>query len=101
MSSDTILIPRFQMTRNQCVSAREMLGWDQTRLSHESGVSLLAVGMYEAGMRRLRPISLQAIAYVFEKQGLVFLNGEPPIMGANVRGCCPNPCSSPDYYLLE
>lgn len=91
----------FEMNRKLCVQARELLGWDQTRLSAESGVGLLAIGMYEAGMRVLRPISCQALAYAFEKEGLVFLRGEAPIFGANVRGCCPNPRNASDYHLLE
>lgn len=99
--ADTIFVPMFHMNHSLCVQARELLRWDQLRLSQESGVSLLKLRAYETGAARLRSISQQAIAYAFEKQGLLFFPGEPPMFGANVRGCCPDPRTSPDYYLLE
>lgn len=100
-TSTTLRIPRFHMTRHLCVQARELLGWDQLRLSRECGVDLLKLGLYEVGIITLKPISRQAIAYTFEKQGLLFFPGELPLRGGNVRGCCPDPRKSPDYHLLD
>lgn len=97
----TLRIPMFVMDHRLCVQARELLGWNQERLSQETGIRLLTITFYELGARTLRPITRQALAYRFEKEGLVFFPGEPPMFGGNVRGCCPDPHNSADYHLLE
>jgi transcriptional regulator with XRE-family HTH domain len=101
MVSAYVDIALFQLTREQCIQAREMLGWNIQRLADESGVTPLAIEQYESGFRKLRPISRQAIAFAFETQALMFIPGYAPTFGDNVRGACPDPRGEPDYNLLE
>lgn len=94
-------IPLFHMNRAFCVQARQRLDWAIDRLAHESGVSPLAIEQFESGFRKLRPISLQAIAFAFEAQGLMFIPGYGILRGGDVQGACPDPRLSDDYFQVE
>lgn len=94
-------IQLFHMDRKLCVEARERLKWSIEKLADQSGVSALAIEQYETGFRKLKSISLQAIAYAFEAERLMFFPGQPVMTGGNVRGACPDPRRSPDYSQIE
>ncbi|OLU22353.1 hypothetical protein BVH03_24260 [Pseudomonas sp. PA15(2017)] len=94
-------IQLFHMDRKLCAAARYRLDWSIDRLAIQSGVSALAIEQYESGFRKLKPISLQAIAYAFEAEKLMFFPGQPVMTGGNVRGACPDPRLSSDYSQIE
>lgn len=83
-----------------CGPARVLLDWSIDDLSSASGVSTQAIQRIEDG-GSVNAISMQAVAFAFEVEGLVFFPGHPPLKGENCRGSTKNPRSHPDYHLLE
>lgn len=83
-----------------CRPAREVLSWSIDDLSAVSGVTIIAIQRLERG-EHLNPITMQALAFAFETEGLMFFPGHPPLRGENCRGSTRDPRSSPDYQLLE
>ena len=94
-------IPLFTMSPEQCAQARVLLDWSIDRLANTAGVTPLAIEQYESGFRKLRPISLQAIAYTFESEGLVFFPGHQPLRSDNIGGTCPDPHRSADIGMFD
>lgn len=94
-------ISLFTMSPEQCAQARQLLRWSVDKLANTCGVSSLAIEQYESGFRKLRQISLQAIAYAFESEELVFFPGVPPMRGENMRGTCPDPRRSAEIGMLD
>lgn len=83
-----------------CAPARELLGWNVDALASASGVSPHAIHQLERG-GRLKPVSMQALAFALEAEGLVFFPGHPPLTGENCRGATKDPRDRRDYHLLE
>jgi len=83
-----------------CGPARALLDWSIEDLSSVSGVSPQAIHRLESG-GNLNSISVQAVAFAFEVEGLMFFPGHPPLRGENCRGSTKNPRSRSDYHLLE
>lgn len=83
-----------------CAPARSRLGWSVEALAFRSGVSRSAIRSIENGAE-LRSITMQALAFAFEAEGLIFIPGDPPMSGDNCRGATKDPRSSRDYHLLE
>ncbi|WP_110632514.1 helix-turn-helix transcriptional regulator [Pseudomonas sp. CC120222-01a] len=83
-----------------CAQARARLDWSVEALSFRSGVSRAAIRAIENGAE-LRPVTMQALAFAFEAEGLIFLPGHPPMTGENCRGSTRDPRSRRDYHLLE
>lgn len=83
-----------------CVSARSRLDWSVEALAFRSGVSRGAINRLEKGIG-LREVSMQALAFAFEAEGLIFIPGHPPMSGKNCRGATKDPRSRRDYHLLE
>ncbi|MBH3412814.1 helix-turn-helix domain-containing protein [Pseudomonas putida] len=86
--------------KEHCVPARELLGWSQEALVFRSGVSVRAIQSLERG-KDLNAVSMQALAFAFEAEGLVFFPGHAPLKGENCRGSTKDPRSRHDYHLLE
>jgi hypothetical protein len=84
-----------------CASGREALGWSVEALSFRSRVSIRAIKAFEAGERELREVTLRALAYCMEDEGLIFLRGHSPLRGNNFRGATNDPRERADYHLLE
>jgi hypothetical protein len=84
-----------------CAKAREMLGWSVEALAFRSGVSVKAIRELELGVRDLRRVTMQALSFSFEEEGLVFFPGHAPMRGDNFRGATSNPKERSDYHLLE
>lgn len=84
-----------------CAPARAMLGWSVEALAFRSGVSINAIKDLELGVRALRRVTMQALSYSLEEEGLIFLPNNPPMRGANCRGGTTDPKSRSDYHLLE
>lgn len=84
-----------------CAEARRILEWSVEALAFRSGVSVKAIRAFESGERRLREISLRALAFSLESEGLIFIPGHAPMRGDNVRGCTENPKLRHDYHLIE
>lgn len=89
------------LTYEQCIQARERLGWSVEALAFRSGVSRKAIGEYEAGARRLLNITRQALTFAFESAGLVIIPGCKPSTGENVAGMTVDPRQSKDFHLIE
>lgn len=82
-----------------CAPSRELLGWNIDDLSLAAGVSPQAIQRLECDAH-LRTVSLQALAFVLEAEGLVFFPDHPPLRGMNCRGSTKDPRSRLDYHLL-
>lgn len=83
-----------------CHPARELLGWSIDDLSSASAVTTQAIQRLERGSR-LKEVSMQALAFALEAEGLVFFPGHPPLKGINCCGSTKDPRSRHDYHLLE
>lgn len=59
----------------QIRAARALLGWKQTDLARESGVSEISIKNIERGATDPRASTLRAIQSSFEQAGIVFLGG--------------------------
>lgn len=83
-----------------CAEARTMLGWSVEALAFRSGVSPRAIRSIENGAE-LRRVTMQALAFAMEAEGLVFFPGHPPLRAGNCRGATPDPRTRNDFHLLE
>ncbi|MDD1960079.1 helix-turn-helix transcriptional regulator [Pseudomonas sp. 39004] len=83
-----------------CAPARNLLGWKIGDLSSASGVTPQAIQRLENGAQ-LNPVSMQALAFALEAEGLVFFPGHPPLKGENCRGATKDPRSRDDHHQLE
>ncbi|MEL7940955.1 helix-turn-helix transcriptional regulator [Pseudomonas delhiensis] len=88
-------------TPEHCKKARDMLDWSVEALAFRSGVSTRAIRELESSGQPMRRITMQALAYAFESEALVFFPGHPPLIGDNCRGATADPRLSPDYHLIE
>ena len=84
-----------------CATARAMLNWSVEALSFRSGVSVMAIRDLEEGRRILRQVSMQALSFALEAEGLVFLPGLKPMRGQNCRGGTLDPRKRDDFHLIE
>lgn len=84
-----------------CAKAREMVGWSVETLAFRSGVSPKAIRELELGSRKLRRVTMQALSYSLEKEGLIFIPGHDPMKGQNCRGGTTNPRGRDDFHLIE
>lgn len=83
-----------------CAAARLMLGWSVEALAFRSGVSPGAIKRVERGLE-LRPVTMQALAFALEGEGLLFFPGHVPLRGENCRGATKNPRNRSDFNLVE
>ncbi|MNG15866.1 hypothetical protein D3C84_997220 [compost metagenome] len=84
-----------------CAAARVMLNWSVEALSFRSGVSVKAIRDLEEGRRILREVTMQALSFALEAEGLVFLPGLKPMRGENCRGGTTDPKHRDDFHLVE
>lgn len=89
-----------QFTPLHCAQARELLGWGLEQLSDKSKVSVPAIQRFEAS-ERVRDVTLLALAYSLEAEGLVFFPGFAPSWASNFRGTTPDPMGREDFALIE
>ena len=89
-----------QFTPLHCAQARELLGWSLEQLSEKSKVSVPAIQRFEAS-ERVRDVTLLALAYSLEAEGLVFFPGFAPSWASNFRGTTPDPMGREDFALIE
>ncbi|MFV0929306.1 helix-turn-helix domain-containing protein [Pseudomonas jessenii] len=88
-------------TNVHCAQAREMLGWTVEALAFRSGVSTKAIRELERGTRTLRRVTLQALSFALEAEGLFFLPGHQPMRGENFGGATSDPRARDDFHLIE
>ncbi len=86
---------------DHCAQARDTLGWSVEALAFRSGVSISAIRDLEASKRTLRRVTMQALSFAFEAEGLIFIPGFAPSRGGNCRGATPDPRERDDFHLLE
>ncbi|MCU1751614.1 helix-turn-helix domain-containing protein [Pseudomonas sp. 6D_7.1_Bac1] len=84
-----------------CAAARAMLNWSVEALSFRSGVSVKAIRELEEGRRTLRQVTMQALSFALEAEGLVFLPGLKPMRGQNCRGGTTDPRKRDDFHMIE
>ncbi|ORL62447.1 XRE family transcriptional regulator [Pseudomonas putida] len=87
-------------THHHCKPARALLGWSVDALAFRSRVSPAAIRRVEEGAE-LRRVTMQALSYAMELEGLVFFPGHSPMRADNCRGATPDPRTREDYHLLE
>ena len=68
------------ITPEQCKSARELLGWQQSELAYDLGISQTDISLFEAGKGRRALGERVAIQRVLEQAGIEFIaqNGGGP-----------------------
>ncbi len=88
------------LTGDHCAAARTMLQWPVETLAFRSGVSPEAIRRLETGAE-LRRVTLQALAFTLEAEGLVFFPGHEPMRGENCRGATRCPKDRDDFHLIE
>lgn len=90
-----------QLSPEHCLRAREHLGWTREALAQASGASIEAITRFETEQAELREVTLQALAWAFEGQGLIFIEGHPLLVGMDVRGATPDPRLRDDFETIE
>lgn len=58
------------MTPEQCIEARNKLGWSLDKLSGRTGLSTKAIEGFENGWCALLPIDLERIGFAFSVAGI-------------------------------
>jgi hypothetical protein len=86
---------------DHCAPARAMLDWSVEALAFRSGVSVKAIRDLEKGRRTLRQVTMQALSFALETEGLVFFPGVNPMRGQNCRGGTLDPRTRDDFHLIE
>ena len=72
------------LTAKQCKAARGLLGWSQTKLANEVGVTRKTIYNFEHGETRTEPDTLKKMRRAFEKAGLEVLEpGQNPGPGGS------------------
>lgn len=87
-------------TNGHCAQARKMLGWTVEALAFRSGVSTKAIRELELGTRTLR-VTMQALSFALEAEGLFFLPGHKPMRGDNFGGATTDPRDRDNFHLIE
>lgn len=88
-------------SETHCAKAREMLGWSVEALAFRSGLSTTAIRELELGVRSLRRVTMQALSFSLETEGLIFIPGQNPMRGQNCRGGTTDPRTRDDFHLIE
>lgn len=83
-----------------CEPSRLALEWSIEALAFRSGVSPEAIRTVERG-KTLRRVTMQALAFALEAEGLIFFPGHPPLRSDDCRGATPDPRTRGDYHLIE
>jgi hypothetical protein len=84
-----------------CSQAREMLGWSVEALAFRSGVSTKAIRELELGTRTLRRVTMQALSFALEAEGLIFIPGQKPMTSGDCVGATTDPRDRDDFHLIE
>jgi transcriptional regulator with XRE-family HTH domain len=61
------------ITPGQCKAARELLGWQQSELAYDMGVSQGDISLFEAGRGRLAAGHKMSIRRAMESAGIEFM----------------------------
>lgn len=88
-------------SEKHCAKARKILGWSVEALAFRSGVSTKAIRELELGVRSLRRVSIQALSFSLETEGLIFIPGQNPMRGQNCRDGTSDPRTRDDFHLIE
>jgi DNA-binding XRE family transcriptional regulator len=88
-------------TDAHCAQARAMLGWTVEALAFRSGVSVKAIREFEQGIRTLRRVTIQALSFALEAEGLIFLPGHKPMRSDDCRGATTDPRYRNDFHQIE
>ncbi|MEX7554448.1 XRE family transcriptional regulator [Pseudomonas monteilii] len=83
-----------------CEPSRFALEWSVEALAFRSGVTPDAIRAVELGIE-LRRVTMQALAFALEAEGLIFFPGHPPLRSDDCRGATPDPRTRDDYHLIE
>jgi transcriptional regulator with XRE-family HTH domain len=74
------------MTGAQIRAARALIGWKQSELAEQSGVSEISIKNIERGATDPRASTLQALQDAFDRAGVVFLeSGDTRSGGLGLR----------------
>ena len=66
------------ITAEQVRAARGFVGWSQSDLAQAANIGRVTISDFEAGKRRPRATSLNAIRAALEAAGVEFTNGDKP-----------------------
>jgi transcriptional regulator with XRE-family HTH domain len=60
----------------QVRAARSLLGWSQSKLAAETGVSVLSIARFEGGKQRPAMLDLSVVHRILKDAGVEFADGE-------------------------
>ena len=66
------------ITPDQCLEARELLGWSRVRLGSRCGLSHTSLRRFEVGVLFPKSESLAAIERALNEAGVEFTDGDQP-----------------------
>lgn len=73
------------MTPGQCKAARELLGWQQSELAYDLGMSQADISLFEAGKGRRDVCEKAAIRTALESAGVEFVAENAKGAGVRLR----------------
>jgi transcriptional regulator with XRE-family HTH domain len=79
------------ISAKQCRAGRAVLGWSQSDLSQESGVSLRTVQEFEADKREPNRTTLQGLLAALERHGIVLSADGAALSWSELRGITIDP----------
>ncbi len=62
------------MTPEQCAAARALLGWDQSKLASQAGVTRQTISSFERGAHMLRQASSDGVEAALIAAGIEFID---------------------------
>jgi transcriptional regulator with XRE-family HTH domain len=84
MRHDPKLVKKYLISAAQMRAARGLLGWSQTRLATEAGMSLPTVKRYEtAATEKVSDGAIEKLQAALEASGIEFIDGDAP--GVQIR----------------
>jgi transcriptional regulator with XRE-family HTH domain len=87
MRYDPKLVKTFLISTAQMRAARGLLGWSQTKLATEAGMSLPTVKRYEtAANEKVSDGAIEKLRCALEAAGVEFTNGDEPGVKLKAKG---------------
>jgi transcriptional regulator with XRE-family HTH domain len=67
------------ITGAQVKAARLLLGWTQSKLAAETGVTAATIAKFEEGKQRLPMLDVSVVRRMLSDAGIEFVEGEPGV----------------------
>ena len=67
------------ITGEQVKAARLLLGWSQSKLAAETGVTAATIAKFEEGKQRLPMLDVSVVRRMLSDAGIDFMEGKPGV----------------------